>query len=561
MIKVIYDRGIYLPDLDLWLDPPIRKATAFVSHAHSDHIGNHQEVLLTNSTAQFMAMRLRGKRIEHAIPFRVPFEFRGATLTLLPAGHIFGSAQLHVRLGSDSLLYTGDFKLRKGLSAEPTEWLQADTLIMETTFGVPKYVFPPTEQVVRQLVKFCIESLEDGNTPVLLGYSLGKAQEILESLRDSGLRTLLHPAVFEMTSLYQKLNGSVKRFSLYNEADLPGSVVICPPNTSSFIQQIRNRRTAMFTGWAHDPSAVYRYQCDAVFPLSDHADYPDLIRYVELVQPLQILSIHGFAHEFAADLRRRGYNAWSLVENNQLELDLTSGPATKPGPASSLMEAALNGLSSEPIQPGQPGFALFARICRTIRETTGKANKIKVISNYLASLTTDQIPIAVSFLMECPPGEGANGPIASLILKRAIIKASKLTEAEFRALHATYAGDLSSVILDPLIGNDQNVAFSIAELADEIGKVKKAVGPSSKIGRLAELLAKLNSESASCVVQILTSTLHLGVKNEALQEIVANLFHQGEKAAFPFEMLNTSPSIAAPVDKKDAICEQMAFNF
>jgi Cft2 family RNA processing exonuclease len=102
MIKVIYDRGIYLPELDLWLDPHIRRSTAFISHAHSDHIGKHQEVILTKSTAQYMAVRLRGKRIEHIVPFRVPFEFRGATLKLLPAGHIFGSAQLHVRLGSDT---------------------------------------------------------------------------------------------------------------------------------------------------------------------------------------------------------------------------------------------------------------------------------------------------------------------------------------------------------------------------------------------------------------------------------------------------------------------------
>ena len=132
-MKVTFERGILLPELDLWLDPQDEQDTAFVSHAHADHIGNHQEVLLSEITAKLMAARLPGGRVEHALPFRSPVHFRGASLTLLPAGHIFGSAQVHIRLRGESLLYTGDFKLRQGKSAESIEWLHADTLIMDTT--------------------------------------------------------------------------------------------------------------------------------------------------------------------------------------------------------------------------------------------------------------------------------------------------------------------------------------------------------------------------------------------------------------------------------------------
>ena len=78
----------------------------------------------------------------------------------------------------------------------------------------------------------------------------------------------------------------------------------------------------MISGWAVDPGAIYRYQVDAAFPLSDHADYPDLLRYVELVQPKRVLTLHGFAAEFARDLRERGIEAWALSEENQLELTL-----------------------------------------------------------------------------------------------------------------------------------------------------------------------------------------------------------------------------------------------
>ena len=78
----------------------------------------------------------------------------------------------------------------------------------------------------------------------------------------------------------------------------------------------------MISGWAVDPNAIYRYQVDAAFPLSDHADYTDLLRYVELVQPKRVLTLHGFAAEFARDLRDRGVEAWALSEENQLELTL-----------------------------------------------------------------------------------------------------------------------------------------------------------------------------------------------------------------------------------------------
>src|ERR1700733_13692957 len=157
-MKVTFERGILLPELDLWLDPHDERDTAFVSHAHSDHIGNHREVILSEITARLMAARLPGRRVEHWLPFTSPVTFRGATVTLLPAGHIFGSAQLHIKLGEETLLYTGDFKLRPGLSAEPIAWLPADTLIMETTYGLPKYIFPPVEQVIAEVTKFCLEA-------------------------------------------------------------------------------------------------------------------------------------------------------------------------------------------------------------------------------------------------------------------------------------------------------------------------------------------------------------------------------------------------------------------
>jgi len=130
MVSVQYERGVYLPNEDIWLDPWDAKPFAFVSHAHSDHIAPHEEIVVSERTSRLMQARLPGERREHVLPFGIPKTVRGLEITLLPAGHIFGSAQFCLQTDVGSLLYTGDFKLRPGLSAEAAQWQQADTLVM-----------------------------------------------------------------------------------------------------------------------------------------------------------------------------------------------------------------------------------------------------------------------------------------------------------------------------------------------------------------------------------------------------------------------------------------------
>src|SRR5215471_6171857 len=324
VIAVRYDRGVYLPQHDFWLDPRDAKSFAFVSHAHSDHIAPHREVVVSERTAHLMQVRLPGLRVEHALSFGEKRSVRGVELMLLPAGHIFGSAQCLLFGDDETLLYTGDFKLRPGKSAEQAEWRQADTLVMETTFGLPRYRFPSTEQVIDTMVAFCGETIDAGEVPVLLGYSLGKAQEILCSLENAGLTPMLHGAVYQMTRIYERFGQSFCKYMRYNGNDVAGKVLICPPsaNRSPMLEKIPRKRVALISGWAVDPHAVFRYQVDAAFPLSDHADYDDLLRYVELVQPRRVFTLHGFAAAFACDLRARGLEAWALSEENQMELQL-----------------------------------------------------------------------------------------------------------------------------------------------------------------------------------------------------------------------------------------------
>ena len=323
--EVRFNKGVHLPQIGCWLDAQKSQQRSFVSHAHSDHVASHKEIIATRATASLMRLRIGGRRRETILEFGQPWaaEF-GCEVKLFPAGHIFGSAMFHATTEQGTLLYTGDFKLRPSPAAEPCIVPRADVLIMETTFGLPRYVFPPAAEIERDIVEFCRQALADKVTPVLFAYSLGKTQELLQIVGNAGLPVMLQAHGFRMTQRYAELGMKLPPYSLLDPRSHAGHVVICPPlpGHSEPLSWIHPKRTAVATGWAMDPGAIYRNGCDAAFPLSDHADFPDLLAFVEQVQPRLVYTLHGFAREFAVTLRARGVEAWAIGQQNQMDLSL-----------------------------------------------------------------------------------------------------------------------------------------------------------------------------------------------------------------------------------------------
>ena len=320
--EVQFKKGVWLPQLGWWLDAQHGMPRSFVSHAHSDHIARHREVLCTPATGRLMHARLGGKRRVTTLGFGEAhaLEF-GCEAKLFPAGHILGSAQFWARTDHGDLLYTGDFKLGANPAAEPCAIPRADVLIMETTFGLPRYVMPPTERIHADIVAFCRQALAENITPVLYAYALGKTQELVQLLGQAGLPIMLAPAAHRMTQVYEELGQKMPPYAEFEPARHAGHVVIMP-HRSPQLDWIHPRRTAAVTGWAIDSGTKYQYGCDAAFPLSDHADFNDLLAFVELVQPKVVYTLHGFAKEFALTLRQRGVEAWAVGQGNQLELSL-----------------------------------------------------------------------------------------------------------------------------------------------------------------------------------------------------------------------------------------------
>jgi len=518
MIEVRYEWGVHLPVEHLWLDPRGPRDFAFVSHAHSDHTGRHRESILTEATSRLMRARMgEAAGREHILPYREKRRLRNFEIELLPAGHVLGSAQCLVEGNAGTLLYTGDFKLRAGLSSEPAEARPADTLIMETTFGLPRYTFPPADRVVASVVKFCLEAREDGATPVLLGYSLGKAQEILFAVAAAGLPIALHGSVWNMSQVYESMGVKFPAYEKYSaDFALDNHVLICPPSVagSAMLRKIKHRRVAVLTGWAMDGGAAHRYQVDAAFPLSDHADYPDLLRYVEMVQPKRVLTLHGFAREFARDLRARGIEAWALTAADQLEFSLGSPATVVAMPRETLANAAAD-----------HGFSGFSAVCEEIAATTGKLVKIRLLAEYFQRLDDGELPLAATWLTGRAFPQAAARPLqlGGAIIRRALLAASGLTPSDLQGISRRH-NDAGLTTEEALAANAQGEAMSLAETSEFFTHIEQARGPAAKSALLEDRLRRLSALDAKTLVKILTGDLRIGLKEGLVEDAVAAAF-------------------------------------
>jgi len=536
-LEIEYRAGaVHLPQLGLWLDPhePQVRELVFVSHAHSDHVAAHREVILSEPTARLMQVRLPGVRHEHVLRFGEPklFTFRGATcrITLLPAGHIFGSAMSLIETQGQSLLYTGDFKLRRGLSAEPCEPRHAEQLIMETTFGRPQYAFPPTETILKNIVRFCREALDNEETPVLLGYSLGKSQELLRSLGDAGLPLMLHGSVFKLTRIYEQFGHCFPTYERYEPGTARGKVLLCPPNVinSAMLRNLGKTRTAILTGWAVDPNCRYRYRCDAAFPLSDHADFPELIELVKRVQPRRVYTLHGFAAEFAQALRELGYNAQALSQQEQFALpfERESQPArvvtNRVVPFGKEQAAATVPLA---LPPARNSFLGFADTCSAIGADTRKLEKVRVLADYLHSLEGRAAGLAATWFTGRPFPASQNKvlQIGWAVLRDALCAVASVPESAFHQAYLKFS-DLGEAAADMLGQRCVESPLSIEEVGTLFLNLHAARGPLAKVPLLNEAFERCIPLEAKYLVKVITGDLRIGLKEGLVEEAIASAF-------------------------------------
>ena len=334
----LLDKTLYVADLDLWIDSMRPRGRCYVSHGHADHARPHDVVVTSTANAMVCAHRFgrRAPKAQAAFPemlaeraeivfethaFNDPWREGDCELTLFSAGHVLGSAQLLIEGADGRFVYTGDFKLEPSLTAEPPEVKRCDTVLMECTYGRPQYVFPPRAEIAGAMVAWARKALEDGAVPLFFAYSLGKAQEAMAILGGGGVPLAAHGAVASMARVYEDAGVALPPYERYDATTFDGTrALVWPPSGRALPKAVRGRsvRTAALTGWVLGRNG-FGGRTDVGFPLSDHADYPSLLRYVELAQPRKVLLNHG-GREFVHRLRKIGVDAEYLEANQQLAL-------------------------------------------------------------------------------------------------------------------------------------------------------------------------------------------------------------------------------------------------
>ncbi len=554
---VEYPRGIYLPEADLWLDPHFGVERAFVSHAHSDHVARHGVTFCSALTGRLMRARFGVKEAEdlRLLPMREVYCWEGWEMRLYPAGHIVGSAMLHLTRVRDgaTLLYTGDYKLRQGLSAERCDLPKADTLIMETTFGLPQYVFPPLMEVVEQVLKWVRETLDDGEIPVLLGYSLGKAQEILCVLKPLGVPVMLHSAVWKMTNELREELGELPEMRLFEASEAAGHVLVFPPSAvkSTVLRKLKICRTAMLSGWALQSGARFRYQVDAAFPLSDHADYPELLQTVEEVEPRKIWLVHGFIREFAADLRRRGHEAWALGQVDQLELGLDAGV---------MRERAIVDAAEDVVMEG--GFAGWVAACESAMAESARGRKVAVLADWLRQLEGGDVMAGARFaagLVFDPVDGGGALQVGWALVRRVLMDLAACPEVEYKALSRTQndAGRTAFLMLrgrDELRGRPNlERGPTLEEMGVFFETLRSISGGVAKSKLLRDQLNRLTARNGSWLIRLITGDLRMGLKEGLVDEAIALAFERPVEMVREAVMLGGDPGRAAVMAKEDRL--------
>lgn len=314
---------LQIPALGLWLDARRPRDLSFISHAHSDHVGSHARAIVTRETAELCRERFSSKSdVDYEVhELGETFTVGEATCELLSAGHILGSSQLFLNHDGQTLLYTGDFKLRSGHTHPRCQTRNCDILVMECTYGRPRYRFPDRAEVEAELIARCAAALEQGQTPVVYAYALGKAQEIIAALNRAGLALQLHGIIARICEAYERLGIDLGPWKRYERGTTKGHVLIVPPDArrTPMIHSLFPRFDIAVTGWAIDAGTKFRMGVDLALPYSDHADFPELMEYVERTEPARVYCTHGFP-DFVHYLRREGVNASWLSATEQLEL-------------------------------------------------------------------------------------------------------------------------------------------------------------------------------------------------------------------------------------------------
>jgi putative mRNA 3-end processing factor len=310
------DSGLYCPAGDFYVDPWRPVARAIVTHAHSDHARRgSRSYLCAQPGERVLRTRLGPEAQIEALPFGQTADLAGVRVSLHPAGHILGSAQVRIEHGGEVWVVSGDYKTEGDATCTPFEPVRCHTFITEATFALPIYRWEPQQVVFEQINAWWRANQAEGKCSLLYCYALGKAQRLLSGLDPAIGPIFLHGALLRLTDDYRRAGVALPQARYVGNADRKfdwsQAIVLAPPSAHAtpWMRRFGSVSSAFASGWMRIRGTRRRRAVDRGFVLSDHADWPGLLEAIAATGAEQIWVTHGYTAVLARWLQEQGYNA------------------------------------------------------------------------------------------------------------------------------------------------------------------------------------------------------------------------------------------------------------
>lgn len=325
MLIQFTNKGIYCRQADLYIDPwmPVKKA--ILTHAHSDHArsGSHH-YLAHKDSSSILKYRLGNISLE-TLDYDKAIEMNGVKISLHPAGHVIGSAQVRLEYKAETWVISGDYKIKPDHYTVPFEPVKCTHFVTESTFGLPVYNFPEAETINEQLNKWVTTNAELGFNSVIIGYALGKAQRILNALQ-TDLPILLHTTIYNTNTALGFDNTPYIKFTQdFKKEQLNPGIVLATGTAlgSPWLKRFEPYKLAICSGWMQLRGARRRRNADMGFVMSDHADWQGLNYAVAATGAENVYVTHGYKTTFTKWLREEkklnAFEVETLFEGEGIE--------------------------------------------------------------------------------------------------------------------------------------------------------------------------------------------------------------------------------------------------
>jgi putative mRNA 3-end processing factor len=310
--------GLYCEAGGFYIDPwrPVDKAV--ITHAHADHARTGSTRYIASAAGEGVLRSRLGAIDLHALPYGERLQVRDVIISLHPAGHVLGSAQVRIEHRGEVWVTSGDYKIEPDVTCAAFEPVKCHTFITESTFGLPIYTWVPAAELFADINQWWASNAAINRASVLFCYSFGKAQRLLAGVDSSIGPIVTHGAVEPLNRAYRDAGVALPETKLVSEvtdkSDFSRALVLAPPSAagSPWMKRFGEYSDAFASGWMLLRGARRRRAVDRGFVMSDHADWPGLNSAIKASQASTVYVTHGYVPVMVRWLQEQGLEALSF---------------------------------------------------------------------------------------------------------------------------------------------------------------------------------------------------------------------------------------------------------